>query len=129
MATEFVHSISYLERPDLRGRILLGLLWNPNTECLEQVVFRFSEEEGTLNGTFRGGAILFGTFHSRWSNDLLAIDWQCATERGFSRGRTHASVETVPGGRIRVKERWIETPHGERPGFLILEEPMCDDQS
>lgn len=114
-------------QPDLRGRTLVGVIWDPETSEHSHITFEFANDEATIHGTMRGGPILFGTFIATWDDGDLRIDWKCATASGFAEGRTFAAVESVCGGRVRLREKWIDAGDHSRPGFLTAEEPMTDE--
>jgi hypothetical protein len=129
MALQHIDSEVVDDRPDLANRMLVGRLWNPDLAVHEHIIFQFEDSSEPLTGTIKGGPMLFGTFVARWEGNHLRVDWQSATQAGYSRGRTFATVERVAGNRVRVTERWLQADQQTRPGFLILEEPMSDDQS
>lgn len=114
-------------RPDLSGRLLVGTMWEPGSATHSQLVFEFSTDTSPLHGTLRGGPILFGTFIAAWEGEHLRIDWKCTSAEGFFEGSTFATVESMSGGRVRIRESWIDAGPQSRPGFLSIEEAMTDE--
>src|SRR5262245_18718482 len=93
--------------PSLEGRRYRGAVTSATGEVGEETLFEYHERDGVVWARYEGGAVRLGFLVGTRDGDRLAFRYSQVNERGeTSSGRCSTSISVLPGGRLRLDERW-----------------------
>jgi hypothetical protein len=95
-----------------------------NGEVDSATVFHYHHEGGVVWATYRGGVIVFGSLIAKVDeDDRLDMRYQHLNSAGeLMTGRCRSTPETLPDGRLRLREVWEWTSGDFSRGESIIEE-------
>jgi len=104
-------------------RLFRSVANSANGEVSGQTLFTYFQEADLLWGTYRGGAVRFGTLTGRVLTDgSLDFAYQHLNqENELMTGRCLSQPERLPDGRLRLHERWRWTCRDFSEGESVIE--------
>ena len=97
---------------------------SPNGEVDEETVFEYFQQDEIVWGTYRGGAIRWGTLIAKVDGKgHLDMRYQHINAQGeIMTGKCRSTPELLPDGRLRLHEDWQWTSGDGSAGTSVVEE-------
>ena len=88
----------------------------------EETLFEYAEAGGIVHARFAGGAIRLGFLVGTRDGDRLSFRYaQLRADGTTATGRCESEIETLPDGRVRLRETWRWESH-EGAGTSVVDE-------
>jgi hypothetical protein len=93
-------------------------------EVTSETVFHYHQKDNLVWAEYEGGEIVFGTLIAKIDQDgKLDMRYHHLNKSGdLMTGRCHSTPEILPGGKIRLHEKWHWTSGDLSDGESIIEE-------
>ncbi|MGQ0540268.1 MAG: n-acetylglutamate synthase [Blastocatellia bacterium] len=97
---------------------------SPTGEVGSETIFYYHQNGDVVWAKYSGGEIVFGTLIAKCSKDgSLDMRYQHLNTKGaLMTGICRSKPETLPDGRIRLREKWQRTCGDHSSGESVIEE-------
>jgi hypothetical protein len=109
---------------DYDNRVFRSVANSEGGDVSDETTFHYHQRGNIVWATYSGGGVLFGTLVAKVDDSgNLDMRYQHVSVEGTLRsGRCQSHSATLPGGRIRLHEKWQWTDGAEGQGESIIEE-------
>ena len=106
------------------GRLFRPIETSDSSQTNSDTIFKYEQKENMVTATYSGGNIKFGQIIGLVdAAGILEMRYQHVDRNGeLMTGYCTTTPETLPGGKIRLHERWKWTCGHRGKGSSILEE-------